>query len=262
MTSKVSSSLALLALLAAGVSGCLGKESSSPTPTQTAAAARLEGAVLEEGGLPIAGATVRILLMERQATTGADGRYGLADLPAGPARVLASAAGHAAATRDIVLQAGVVHLIDFVLRELPAREPYNRTLSFQGKITCSAVQGVSCTQATGPGATQHRFAVDGGLAAVLVEMTWNPTLPGSAARLHVDARAATATACGTRYAQAEGAAPLRLALAEGFPTRGGHQCVLVRAPADQAAVDQAYELFVTLFYHSGIPPGFSALPNL
>ena len=265
MSSKVASNLAVILVLlaAASASGCLGgkKEPTGPPTGTGPGLGRIEGRVLEEGGLPMAGAQVRIFLQNLQSTADAGGAYQIRDVPAGPARVVASGPDHASATRDLEIRAGVAHLVDFVLKPLTTPQPYNRTLTLPGKLTCQGVQGLSCADAAPGEQSLHHFAVDTGIEAILIELDWDPSLPGSAARLQMDVRGATPTACGTKYGQVEGPAPLRFQVVDGFPTRGGHQCILVRATADQAAIDQGYSLYVTLFFHSGIPGGFSAVPG-
>lgn len=253
---------AAILILGAILAGCLGG-GKEPPPGTGADPGRggLSGRVLEPGGLPLAGALVRVLLQDLEAVTDEAGGYRIADVPAGSARVLASAAGHASAVRDVTIRSDADHALDFVLRPIAAPQPDIRTTSFSGKIACGLPQGVNCGQALPEEDSSFHFAVDSGLQALLIEVVWQGTLPGSAQGLHVDLRAATPTACGLKYQEVQGASVLRLEAREGFPTRGGHQCAVIRATSDQVAVDQEFTLHATRFLYQDIPPGFTALAS-
>lgn len=261
LSSKANSSqLAVFAFVLLALSGCLGGRDGGAGPTPGAGYGAIQGRVLEEAGLPLPETVVRVLLLDRNATTGEDGAFRLDAVPAGPWRLLASAPGHASATRDVQVSAQTIHRVDFTLRTLTLPDPRHPTVNFPGRLSCNLVMGVHCGQALPQEDSTHRFPVESGLRAVLVELEWDPTLPAAAQRLHVNLRAATDTACGTGYAEASSESPVRLLVREGFPTRGGHQCLVVRAASDQAAVDQPYEAHVTLFYHEDAPEGFTAIP--
>lgn len=76
-----------------------------------AAAVSVEGAVLATDGAPVAGATVRLLGPDgqlREVTSGGDGAFSLAGLPAGPYAVAVTAAGFETTTAQVEVRDGRV----------------------------------------------------------------------------------------------------------------------------------------------------------
>jgi hypothetical protein len=179
----------------------------------------------------------------------------LAELEEGPLRLVASFPAHASQTRDVQLERGTVYVVDFTLRALPVPTPYDRTLTFQGEIGCGLPTGIDCGAADAE--PFHRFAVDSGLAGLVVELRWQPNFQGLAAELRAEVRAATPTACGLPYASGQGPSGFGFQVVEGHPLHGGHQCVRVSLGSGAAAASQGYQLLVTLFYHAP-PEGFTA----
>ena len=93
----------LLALVAAG-----GARAQTGTVT---------GRVTEKGGAPIAGAEVRVDSTRIHASTDGDGRYTLADVPAGRVIVRALMLGYKALTHEVTVEASGTATADFVLEE-------------------------------------------------------------------------------------------------------------------------------------------------
>src|SRR5262245_41187995 len=75
------------------------------------------GRVTEKGGAPIAGAEVRVDSTRIHASTDGDGRYTLADVPAGRVIVRALMLGYKALTHEVTVEAGGTATVDFVLEE-------------------------------------------------------------------------------------------------------------------------------------------------
>jgi len=99
------------ALAAPGEIG--GQEPPAPVPGAPTADCGLEGTVVRQDGTPIAGATVRVRGVEGRASTGPDGRYRIAGLPAGPDRVVEiSGAGIEPESRLVTLVAGRTSTLD------------------------------------------------------------------------------------------------------------------------------------------------------
>lgn len=257
------SSVIVLIVLVAASSGCFGgKDKLDPSPTSPGTPTTVTGVVADDGELPLAGAQVRILLTNLSVVTDGNGSYRIEGAPAGPSALVASAPAHLAQERRVTLAAGVVNRVDFQLFTLNVPRPYNETLPFSGTIACSLPQAGGCSAEAGIDDANHHFPVKVGLAGLLVEMRWQASVGPSGERLSAQVRAANTTACGLPIpdATATSASPLRLEVTSGFAISGGHQCLVVSVPSDAAAVNQDYEAWVTLFYHSGIPAGFTAMP--
>jgi hypothetical protein len=93
-------------------------------------------------------------------------------------------------------------------------------------------------------------------------MQWQASVGTSGERLTAELRAANETACGIPVPESTttSGSPLRLAVDSGFAITGGFQCLVVSVPTEALAVNQNYEAYVTLFYHSGVEADFTALP--
>lgn len=251
-----SSRLLLWAVVASLLlAGCGGKSKNGSPDASPDRPARIQGVVTAEEGLPLPGATVRVLLQDVHGTTDEQGRYVLDDVHTGPVRLVASAGStYSSQARDLVAVPGVVHVVSFELRSLPSPEPRIATSNFEGLVSCGILQGVSCQAATGQGENVHRFSVDPGLEGVIVEVEWTPSAPTTAQQLTIEVRAATSSACGVGYAQNSDASPLRLEVSQGFPLHGGFLCIRV-SPANEApAVNQDYSGSIAFFYHRPLDP--------
>jgi hypothetical protein len=228
----------VLVLLAAG---CGGKDDRDPTTTP-ATTGTVEGVVRDEAGSPLYDATVRILLTDRSGNTDHDGRYRIEQVPAGAIRVVASKNGYASATSGAQLAPAATVRVDLALRAAPSVIPFDETLVFDGQILCALPQRTQCP--TGPDASNatHRFETHEGLHGLVLELAWTSPAPAASDRLALDLQGATETACGARYANAEGPSPVAIVATQGYPLHGGHGCATVRAAADSAAIELLHTL--------------------
>lgn len=258
---ELSSGLACVLLLVA-LSGCFGGGGNPPDTSGPAMLTTVTGLVLDDGEFPLSGADVRILLTNLTATTDGNGSYRIDEAPVGPVALVASAAAHLGQERRVTLAGGVVNRVDFQLLTLTVPQPFNRTTPFTGTVSCNLPQAGGCGTEAGLDESTHPFTVEPGLAGVLIEMRWQASVGTSGERLTAELRAANETACGLPVPEGTETArsPLRLEVGSGFAISGGYQCLIVSAPADALAVNQGYEAWVTLFYHSGIAGGFTAMP--
>lgn len=250
--------LVLLLATAALVAGCGGK--SAPPATGGTPVGTVQGRVVDPSEAPIEGADVKVLLTELSGTTDASGDFVLRNVPVGAVRVVASKDGFSTGTRTGELAADRSLHFHFVLAEVRVPTPYNRTLSLSGEVTCGLPAGASCA-ALGAAADPHAFEVEPNLRGMVLELDWQPPAEGLSQSFAMDVHAATAEACGDKYAGAEGGPGLRLVLLEGFPLTGGRQCVIVRPDAETTAAQQTYTLYASLFYHTPPPEGFTAIPQ-
>ncbi|MEO8578218.1 MAG: TonB-dependent receptor, partial [Gemmatimonadales bacterium] len=87
-----------------------------PASAQSTTSGRVEGLVTRrDSGLPIAGVAVRISGTGVGSSTGADGRYSLALVPAGPHTIEFRWIGYAPETRPVVIRAGATENADVTL---------------------------------------------------------------------------------------------------------------------------------------------------
>lgn len=219
----------------------------------------IEGQVMDRHRLPIGDATVDLMFTNETATTDANGSFLFEEVPPGPVSMVASKPGFSSDTvRDALGEAGRL-AVAFLLLEAPSNEPYHQTLPFEGTIPCGAPAGASCGPLVEEDLPRHHFDVEKGLRAVVLELEWTAPAPPLAETMRVDLTAATSESCGEMHATTAGTSTLRLLVDEGFPVSGGHQCALV-FPGDDLVVEQAYRLWVTLFYYETPDEGFTAIP--
>lgn len=85
-------------------------------PYVTWAQGTIQGTVRDEGGQPLPGANVIIRDTMLGAATGADGRYTIANVPAGTHVLVASFVGFAPQQREVTVRSGETVTVDFALR--------------------------------------------------------------------------------------------------------------------------------------------------
>lgn len=257
MTRHVWVGLVVASLVLAGCGGNDSGDDQEPTGPEPGV---VDGRVLDDVGTPVTDAQVRILLTEHTTTTAPDGSFRFTEVAPGPVVVVATKDGFSSQTLRGNLSEGGRVSFEFELREAPSVAGRDETEIFQGEIPCGLPAGVGCGPVAEGELPRHHFDVAAGLREVVFELVWTPPAEGVATTLRVDAAAATDAACGETYATATGESPLRLAFDEGFPIAGGHQCALVFPGQDDASAQQAYTLYVTLFYYEQAPEGFTAVP--
>ncbi|HEV2734917.1 MAG TPA: carboxypeptidase-like regulatory domain-containing protein, partial [Longimicrobiaceae bacterium] len=88
-----------------------------PAAAHAQSGGRITGTVTEgTAARPLAGVTVTVTGTQATAVTAADGRYTLANVPAGTARVRAAVIGYAAQERAVTVAAGQSATADFTLQ--------------------------------------------------------------------------------------------------------------------------------------------------
>jgi TonB-linked SusC/RagA family outer membrane protein len=87
-----------------------------PHPGAAQGGGRIAGTVTESGaGRPLANVTVTVSGTERRGVTGADGRYTIADVPAGSHTVSATGMGFGTVTRSVTVTPGATTTVDIQL---------------------------------------------------------------------------------------------------------------------------------------------------
>jgi TonB-linked SusC/RagA family outer membrane protein len=95
---------------------CLLALALSPLPSAAQGGGRIAGTVTESGaGRPLPNVTVTVAGTERRGTTGPDGRYTIADVPAGSHTLSATGMGFGTVTRTVTVAAGATTTVDVQL---------------------------------------------------------------------------------------------------------------------------------------------------
>lgn len=249
--------LTTLLLLPGLLAGCTQNEPDPEDEPPTPDPGTIEGQVLDDAGLPVPDAAITLLHSAHNATTGTGGAFRMTEVEPGPAVLVAAKTGYSTQTQRGNLTAGDRIFVEFVLQAGPQSNPRHETLVFDGLMPCGLVAGLSCGPLVEAEMPRHHFEVDPGLAGIVVELQWSATEP-VAQKLRLDATAATPQACGEVFATRTGQSVLRIQDTEGFPIAGGHLCALV-LPEEDAAFQQEYTLYVTLFYHAEPDSDFTAI---
>lgn len=153
---------AVVAMVAAGLAGCLGGGDTTGTgddpsePVVTEETGAIRGVVTDEEGLPVEGAAVAAQLegqTVKETTTDESGEYVLGNLDPGTYRVFVQALGHDAAGRDANVVAGEETTLDFTLGAVAVQEAHQTTYTQVGHIQCStrAYPGVPLAGFIDPG---------------------------------------------------------------------------------------------------------------
>ena len=113
----------------------------APPPAPVVGSA--QGRVTSDAGEPLAGAHVTATTREGERTgeTGADGRYTIADIPAGPARIVATATGFEEAAGDASINPRTSATTDLVLKRIiKPGQLRGLVRSFNGKPLAATVR--------------------------------------------------------------------------------------------------------------------------
>ena len=162
--SGISRALALL-FLGVTFSGCIVAES---TPTDTGAAAApapeaaepatfdentgaLSGLIVNDEGLPIAGALVGIRETAAQTIADVGGKFTFSNLPPADYSIDVSQLGYESASKRATVVAGEVVHLNIALAAIAVEGPYHETILENGNVQCSvrAYPGVPTTTMSG-----------------------------------------------------------------------------------------------------------------
>lgn len=252
-------------LVAAGVllAGCSGDPGAGAAGTPAAseeAPAMLQGLVLTQAIVPIAGANVTVRPGDLSNTTDAEGRFLLGPLAPGLYELTVSADGYATTSVGgvVVPDGGVApDEVKMLLAALREDVPYIELQKFDGYLQCTfdtwvapyQILGAPCFgiidivtgQQVSQDQWQFEFAIDApGLAGILVEMFWEDQPTGShmgmllrnvaGAGSGVDAGG---TNVDTQYASARGPAPLQMRVLQGVENNGSDDGAAFQVPQNE-----------------------------
>jgi Carboxypeptidase regulatory-like domain len=285
MGGVAAASVVMAGLLIAGCADARDAVAGLPVDDKGAPLPTLYGVVVDGSIRPLAGAVVRFLGSEANATTDADGRYEI-HRPTRQAEVVLAAAympGFVPLTHQVQVSGHVSARSDFVLEIDAYTVPHVDVLKREGTLGCRARlsfggvdQPVSCDQPnpTAPNAdpqasSSWQLDPTPGLAGLVVEVHWTAATDLSR-QLHASLWAPLAGGprgvTGDLQAETSGESPLRLEVPEetarGFP-RWSSVVLFLRLADHQGdaplglSVDQGYEAFATLFYVDPAPAGYT-----
>lgn len=279
----------LLASVVLLASGCAGKgndkaqpeASVDPNSLPEGVTNILEGTVQGIDFYPIGNATLRINGLEDNTTSDEAGYYRFESLPPRDYIITATKESYRPKSQRAILEDDKIFQLDFILEEVPLEQPYNRTVEFNGLISCQAAyqttpdntQRPQCTTPVDPLNRQdHLFDVMPGAAQVVVEVTW---AQGSAAAKELTITVESLGDNAIQFAFDNGESPLRTVVSQSLIRQnmrdGGKLRVLMEAApsltGDEAATDaglafqQSFKIYFTVFYVEPGPTSFSALPK-
>lgn len=293
--------IALLVLMAT-LAGCAEGNDSPEEPLEEGPDAvfdeetgAIRGVVVDQGVVPIAGATVT--MNEESVTTDEAGNFVFNNVPPGSYILDAKSPLHAPAQTTITVTAGeATDVVKIQLQRLFDQDPFVDPFQFKGRLACHVQAGATApcvtdfTQIVPPcgngcvpqlrtalgDARDFIYGVNGGWQTHMVELTWKPSTSASSQNLGIIVRDFAPGGANHQYAGAGGADPvvLRIDCCDKHPSQGGPHSekipeegydniihfVGVRTESGQPAalaIEQEFEVFVHTFYYGIAPEGWS-----
>jgi hypothetical protein len=287
--------LILLALLAAGMAGCLAGEETVPpgdggggggeAPPNTAQKSSIEGVVLKEDFSFVKDARLHLSKdgeLVAETATDAQGRYAFTGLESEEYILQVSAPCCKAAVFRLKPPVGDVYKHNIRLEELPSIVPYVQENEWHGLVACGlrypgGTLGTNYCDLTDPNADRfHRFTIREGLRTVLFAMDWEPQSTNLLGELRVFMTKGTSAQSpdeGNAFFLLEGAPALEIALGPEDAIAGeGHYFTAIEEEWDviysvwaggeyaNVVYQQPFSVYYQLHYLEPAPPGASALP--
>lgn len=271
-----------LALLLAGCAAVPTAPAGIPVDEAGRALPTLRGTVVDAAIRPLAGAEVRLLGTEVNATTDADGRYEIHRPTSKAEDVLAAAfmEGFVPLTHQVQISGHRSASLDFVLDADPFVVPHADVLQFRGALGCRvAAAGAGVFESLSCDPPEPNAPRDApkpwiwyvnptpGFAGAVVEVGWEAESPATQAlRVRLDGPVLGGLEAPVA-AQATGESPLRLevpeAAARSFPRWSALRLVVelmpdaAGDPAAAASLEQRFDAYATVFYVDAAPPGYT-----
>lgn len=275
-------------LLAAALSGCAdqgGPANASPTVSDPYALPEgvtnvLQGQVRAEDLAPLGNATVAVISLQINQTTDEAGAFRFENLEPRDYLVTVTKDGYRTKTQRAIIEDGKIYELNFTLEVKPNVTPYSEVLSFKGRISCQVAYAsnpdqhdeVDCGAAdpVNNHPTEEFFFQPGG-AQLVVEAFWTPAQRG-AERLRMSVESVGFGHQDIVFGEVVGPTGLKLPISQSlmgkyYPQGGTVRVTMTAAPGllgqpesydAGAAVQQDFELWVTVFYYEPGPPNYSA----
>lgn len=296
-----SRSLPVVVILALpALAGCLGGDSSGPDGASEASSATatdvtggIEGSVVNDEQVPVAGATVGIRRSAgsfgNETTTSGSGRFAFSGLEPGSYEIAAVAAFHQPAGTAVTVEVGRVVEVTITLVPLaPTEELYYETIPARGYITCSVgyflLTGTytmnPCQEILGNDANfLLPLRADLAFNETILELVWQPTTAATGTELRMilcsekDAttnfwgQCLAAVGVNPYYQSVAGPPPLvlrrnDLPLEEvaSFEVAVGDAGADAASPRVPVTFQQPFDLYMTLCYFQPCDEDFQARP--
>ncbi len=257
---------ALLAAALVLLAGCASAPEAAPASSSEAGTGLTEGTggihviVVDEGIRPIANASIQIASTPAGAGTNADGALTFTDLPPGSYIVTASAPGYLQGQATAVVVAGEFTTLRITLQADRRPAPYHVTYPLEGLMEAwGGIAQFLVEDATGGTdlCTCRIVATpEPDLVAIVYEAFWTPTLPdpGALGQFYWFVRQTD----GQGLQQGDYCfSPCQVAVGTGPYVQGSELEFRLDGPDLWPAIEQHFELFVTLWYHLPPPAGWS-----
>ncbi len=290
-TLKVAPFLALALVSATVLAGCSGKGSESEEDEGDAVAppaeadeslGGIEGTVVDDEAVALAGVEVGIPDLELYTATDADGRYSFSLVEPGEYSIFANLIRYEQDAQMVTVAANAIAQIDFQLIPLaPVDAIRYKTTEHIGFMNCGfgLVVLVGTSDCTGDENHNVYFAfdVDPGIQTVIGEMVWEPTaaMAAQSLRLTLWQNTDCTTLCDPEhdYGDERGPSPVYLradapfagAAAEGTTTLEWFVWTPGTSgspPLPVLVLNQPYTIYETVFYGEPAEDGFSVLDDL
>lgn len=243
----------------------------------------LQGRVLSPDETPLADAVVELISLRLNVTTNEVGEYRFESLEPRDYLVVASKDGYRTKTQRAIIEDGKIYELNFKLDEKPLALPYDELQTWTGMLACQAAY------ATNPEATTHyncgealdtvnddwqEFSFAPGGAQVVIEAAWQPTQSASTS-LMMTVESVGFGHQDLVFGQISGESPLKLPISQSMMSKYYPQGGTIRVQMATAtgalgqpdtydvgfAVQQGFDVYVTIFYIEPGPPNFSAVPE-
>jgi len=228
----------------------------------------IRGVVVDEAIRPVSGARVHLVGTDQNVTTADEGRFAFEDLAPGVVFLEASATRHLAAQVSATVVAGKTEQVSIALPSDGLPDPFYQTHQFQGAITFHAtvawaqVEWMADTYAgVSTPACEHcvfAFESDAVPDGHVFEAVWEESTP--------DPRGPDelywSYAVPEPYQELFGYAPSPIYQtweAGAFEEETRQYKVMLLGDVDGVSVDQPFEIFLTQWFNTGVPDGWSVV---
>lgn len=268
----------LLLALVLALAGCA--QSPAPAAELVVAGPVVEGWIVDERLVPVAGVAVSLAGLGLATATDAAGHYRL-DAPRGAdLLVVTNAEGFRPQTRSVGAQSGERHLVNFTLERIPDAEPFHVVTTHTGTVRCGVVaivaedqsrphehQGVRCSQLLNDTSNVWTYTLPTNSTGVVVEVAWTPQSElAQALVLKV-----VVEGTGDVLAFIEGTSVLRIQLSSvnlAQAAAAGHTALRVSLEpgagtgnhehgAAGAFFEQVFDVYATAFFNGPVDPSYS-----
>ncbi len=245
--------------------GAKGNSSDAAHPAVSTSTGAIAGVVVDEAIRPLANVSVSLEAAELVALTDAAGLFAFEGLAPGSYVLTANAtAGFLAAQTTVAVQAGKVAKTRIVLPTDPTPRPHHTTLSFDGfeeagdghfSWTVDYVQALINQSLVRTCTCYFVIEPEGPVETFVIEAVWQDSIPSPAGP--TDYYWGIDTGDAMNAESGHFASPGRTAVAGEAYDNAAHIGVGVYTTEEWVTFQQKFEVFVTLFYLTAAPDGWS-----